>query len=564
MKKHFILFLFLFTSRLALAQTYNSLWIPDTLSGTNFTLTAVDTFKQMIPGNQTITAAYNGNWMGPTLIWQKGSTINMTVHNKLQDSTTIHWHGMHLPAVMDGGPHQIIPPNTTWSPYWKITNNAGTYWYHPHLHMEAQKQLESGLAGMIIIRDSIESSLKLPRTYGVDDIPLALTDRKFTSSNQINSAPYGDSMMVNGVLRPQFTVPAQWVRFRILDAAIERSYNLGFNDGRSFYMISSDGGLLDSPVAVKKYFISAGERVEILVNFSHQKGSSVDLMAYNSTLAQSEPGGDAFPNGPFENYLQRKDFTILHLNVTDSNSNSISSIPTKLTTNIFPDVASAVLTRSLSISDSSDRPGAPPKFIINHKFFDYNYYNYSVPLNNTEIWEISSTSNFSHPFHIHDVEFHILSIDGGTAPPQLQGWKDVVYVKSKQKVSFIARFADYADSLHPFMYHCHIALHEDEGMMGQFLVENEKTGINNISYPKPNFSLFPNPANNKLMINFDHEPIDVYYITITDILGRTYFMLPKPRFENGIDISTLKPGNYFLNLTDNSNKQTYTRSFVKQ
>jgi bilirubin oxidase len=137
-------------------------------------------------------------------------------------------------------------------------------------------------------------------------------------------------------------------------------------------------------------------------------------------------------------------------------------------------------------------------------------------------------------------------------------------VKSKQKVSFIARFADYADSLHPFMYHCHIALHEDEGMMGQFLVENEKTGINNISYPKPNFSLFPNPTNNKLMINFDHEPIDVYYITITDILGRTYFMLPKPRFENGIDISTLKPGNYFLNLTDNSNKQTYTRSFVKQ
>ena len=564
MKKTITLACMLCMSYFAFGQTYNSLWIPDTLSGTSFTLTAVDTFKQMIPGNQTITAAYNGNWMGPTMIWQKGSTVNLTVRNKLQDSTTVHWHGMHLPAVMDGGPHQIIPPNTTWSPYFKVTNNAGTYWYHPHLHMEAEKQIESGLAGMIIIRDSNESALKLPRTYGVDDVPLLLTDRKFTSSNQISTASYGDSMMVNGVLRPQFSVPAQMIRFRVLDAALERSYNLGFSDNRKFYVISSDGGLLDSPVAVTRYFISVGERLEILVDFGSQSGTSVDLMAYNSTLTQQEPGGDVFPNGPLENFLQRKDFNILHLNVIAQNSNPVTTMPTTLTSISFPDTSTVNLTRYLTISDTSAKPGAPPTFILNHKLFDFNYYNYTVPLNNTEIWEITSTSNFSHPFHIHDVQFHILSMNGSPAPAQLQGWKDVVYVKSKTTVKFIARFGDYSDSLHPFMYHCHIAAHEDAGMMGQFIVEDSKTGIENQVYLKPSYSLYPNPANDRLMLKFDNDPIDIYYITVTDIIGRTYLMLPKPRINQGIDITSLKPGNYFLNLTDNRNKKTYTSSFIKQ
>ena len=95
------------------AQSYNNLWIPDTLSGTDFNLRIIDTFAQIVnTGNQTITGAINGKFWGPTLFVNKGDQIQMNVQNKLKDSITIHWHGMHLPAVMDGGPHQIIPPNT--------------------------------------------------------------------------------------------------------------------------------------------------------------------------------------------------------------------------------------------------------------------------------------------------------------------------------------------------------------------------------------------------------------------------------------------------------------------
>ena len=104
----------LFSVQNVFAQ-YNDLWIPDTLSGTTFNLTIKDTLKQIVSsGNQTITGGINGNFWGPTLIFNKGETVHLNVLNKLNDSTTIHWHGMHLPAVMDGGPHQVIPPGTLW------------------------------------------------------------------------------------------------------------------------------------------------------------------------------------------------------------------------------------------------------------------------------------------------------------------------------------------------------------------------------------------------------------------------------------------------------------------
>ncbi len=567
MCKNILVLLFLAFSLSSNAQ-YNTLTIPDTLNGTTFNLTVKDTLKQMIPGNQTVTSAINGNWWGPTMIWNKGDVVHINLTNKLQDSTTMHWHGMHLPAVMDGGPHQIVPPSTIWQPFWQVTNNAGLYWYHPHLHMETENQISSGIGGLIIVRDPIESALALPRKYGIDDIPLVLTDRRFSSSNQIQVVPYGDSMIVNGVLRPQTNVPAQVVRFRLLDGATERSYNIGFSDNRTFYVITTDGGLLNAPVAVTRYLLSAGERVEILVNFSDQLGTTVNLMAYNSVLPQNQPGGDVFPVGsPFYNYLARKDFNILKLNVIATTSSPITVIPSTLTTNIFPSEGSANLTRALTISDTNivGIPGAT--FLINHKLFDFNSNNYNVPLNNTEIWQLTSTSGFSHPFHIHDVEFHILTRNGAAPPAYEGGWKDVVFVKAGETVRFIAKFSDYADSLHPFMYHCHIALHEDLGMMGQFVVKTPSVGLvegtTSVQQHRV-FSVYPNPAFNKLFFDNNGSANAIYYVRITNTLGKTMYMLPKPEVANGIDISGLPIGIYFVQVTLDKTFETQTLKFIKK
>lgn len=553
----------------ASAQSYNTLWIPDTLSGTQFNLAIKDTFAQIVnTGNQTITGGINGKFWGPTLFINKGDVVHMNVQNNLNDSTTIHWHGMHLPAVMDGGPHQVIPPGTIWQPYWTVTNHAATYWYHPHLHMMTEEQITKGIGGLIIVRDSVERALALPRKYGVDDIPLVLQDRDFTTANQFSVVPYGDSMMTNMTLRAQYQVPAQVIRLRILNAAIERSYNLGFSDNRTFYVIASDGGLLDAPIAKTKYLLHAGERIEILIDCTGQSGTTVDLKAYNSQLGQFIPGGESFPNGPFANALGHLDFNILHLNIGSVTPNPVTSIPSTLTTNSLLNIANANVTRLLSISDSAGVPGilGPNAFIINHRLFDINYIDYQVPLNNTEIWQITSSSVFGHPFHIHDVEFNIISINGLPPDPTQAGWKDVVFVKGRTGntntvVKFIARFDDYADATHPFMYHCHISLHEDEGMMGQFVV-SAPTGIEAKENDENLYSLYPNPAKDRLYITFKEAGNSAYYVRITDAVGRSIMMLPKPNLQQGLDISQLAPGTYFIQVTDDKTKQTLSKTFI--
>jgi blue copper oxidase len=564
MKRFLLLLAFIGLCAASHAQ-YNTLWIPETLSGTEFNLALRDTFAQLRPGNQTITGGINGSIWGPTLILEQGDTVHMNITNHLNDSTTIHWHGMHLPAVMDGGPHQVIPPNTVWQPYWKVTNKAATLWYHPHLHMMTEEQITKGLGGLIIVHDAEEAALNLPRTYGVDDIPVVLTDRDFTSANQFSVVPYGDSLLANFTLRAQYTIPAQVVRFRLLNGAIERSYNIGFSDNRTFSVIGTDGGLLNAPVSVTRYLLSAGERVEILVDCSGQNGTTVDLKAFNSTLSNFVPGGESFPNGPFANALGHIDFRLVHLNIGAATATPVTAVPTALANNVYPSATDADLTRIITLSDSTGVSGilGPNAFILGHHLFDINLINHHVPLNNTEIWQLQSSSIFAHPFHIHDVEFYILSRNGVAPPAYEQGWKDVVLVKGNETVKFIARFDDYADALHPFMYHCHIALHEDEGMMGQFVVD-ESTSVTEKQVPTGGFSIYPNPSKEQIKVAFDNASSSAYYVKIFDNLGRTILMLPQPNLHHGIDVSNFKPGVYFLSLTDLETKQVTTKPFIKE
>ncbi len=117
-------------------------------------------------------------------------------------------------------------------------------------------------------------------------------------------------------------------------------------------------------------------------------------------------------------------------------------------------------------------------FQFNGTPFDMNIINEVIPLNNTEIWTLTNQSMIAHPFHIHDVQFNILEIDGLAPPAHMVGWKDVVLVPSNMgSAKFITKFEDYADPIIPFMYHCHIVGHEEDGMMGQFTVEDNSTSI---------------------------------------------------------------------------------------
>lgn len=449
---------------------YNPLFIPPTLTGTTFNLTLAKSTKQFKTGAITNAYGYNGNsFWGPTLIMNKGDQVQMNVINNIADATTVHWHGFHIPAIMDGGPHQIINAGATWSPSFQVKNNAGTYWYHPHLHEKTYEHLAMGAGGLIIIKDPIEAALALPRTYGVDDIPVVLTSRRFTAANAIDftSGVYGDYALTNGTMNAQVSLPKQFIRLRILNAEIERGYNLGFSDNRSFYVITNDGGLLNVPVAVTRVKLMVGERVEILINLGADLvGASLDLKAFNAGQIFGFPGGEPASSGQFGSLLNNLDFSVLNIKVTAATANAISSLPASLTTNSY--WTNADVTNSRTITITGGQGGSA--FTFDNNTYGFNTINQTIKLNAIEKWTIVNNNIFGHSFHIHDIQFKIISRSSGYAAAYESGWKDTVYVPLGETVVVIAKFDDFASAKDPFMYHCHFSNHEDGGMMGQFLV----------------------------------------------------------------------------------------------
>ncbi len=563
------LFLTLFS--IGLEAQYNTMSMPQALYGTTFNLNIHESTKQLVTGNPTITGSINNEtFWGPTLFINKDDLVHMNVTNNLNESTTLHWHGMHLPAVMDGGPHQVIPAGTLWQPYWTVMNQAATLWYHPHLHTTTHAQMTKGIGGFIIVKDAAESALALPRTYGVDDIVLALTSRSYnTTSNTFVSPPtsarvYGDYMLSNGTPNAQYTLPKQYVRMRILNAEIERGYNLGFSDNRTFYVIGNDGGLLGAPVAVTRLPIHVGERYEIMVNLSTDVvGSSIDLKAYNSGQSQSFPGGEPGTGGVFGSLLNNTTFNVLHINIGATTTTPITSVPTALITNTYWTATDATVNRTLSITNGT--PGGTP-FNFDSTSYDETVINKTVNLNAIEKWSVANTNPavFGHSFHIHDVEFKIVSRNTGTAAAYESGWKDTFFISKGETVSFVAKFDDFADSdvTHPYMYHCHFGGHEDGGMMGQFIVTG--TMGTNENESNTSFSLFPNPVNDRLFVNLKDANTEIYYVTIATITGRIVMMLPQPEWQNGIDISSLEAGVYTFQMMDKQTKSVTTRKFIKK
>jgi blue copper oxidase len=126
-----------------------------------FTLRAAPGSTEIVDGRRTATWGYNGSILGPTLRARRGETVAVEFENGLPAPTTLHWHGMHLPARCDGGPHQTVQPGDRWEPSWTVRQPAATLWYHPHPHGETEKHVYRGLAGLFIIDDD-DSPAGLP------------------------------------------------------------------------------------------------------------------------------------------------------------------------------------------------------------------------------------------------------------------------------------------------------------------------------------------------------------------------------------------------------------------
>ena len=470
------------TAPTATASGRPQLAIPERLDGATFDLDMAPGEHELLTGLSTPTKGYNGAHLGPTLVVRSGTDVALNVINNIGVTTTTHWHGMHVPAVMDGGPHQPIEPGETWPAQFRVLNRAGTYWYHPHLHPPIGQgaifdpertgyQVYEGLAGLLIVEDDVSDRLELPRSYGQDDIPLILQDRRFHDDGSLLHFPddfnpatdaalrKGDHFFVNGVEGAVAEVGAQVVRLRVLNASSARVYNLGFGD-RTFHQIASDGGFLSEPVPMSRLILAPAERAELLIDLTADEGQTLTLGSYNAG------NGTSYVPTQLQDEWDTADFDLLELRVGPAQGEAVSSIPDSLT-------EVARIPESEAVNAGSPRPfelSANP-FEINGSPMDMSVINERIDLGDTEIWEISNPNMQAHPFHVHGDSFQIVSRDGVAPPEHELGWKDVVLTRPFETVRIIKRFDDYADPDLPYMYHCHILEHEDVGMMGQFVVE---------------------------------------------------------------------------------------------
>ena len=388
----------------AMLQSQNLLFIPDTLSGTSFSLTMHRDSVQFFPGKKSNTYAFNTNkYLGPTLFFKQGTTVSITVNNQVGDTTTVHWHGVHVPSKWDGGPHTPILPNSTWSPTFKVLDHAATYWYHPHMHMKTAIQAIKGAAGLIIVRDEQEAALNLPRRYGIDDFPLVVQCQQYDSLNQAMPRGMRDStILVNGTRNPYVNLPAQVIRLRLLNASGERSFNFGLSGNKSFYQIASDGGLLDNANLSTRLRLSPGERAEILVNLNGLSAQTLSLMCYGSELPMGVQGGPTMPmppgSPPMNSPLNGIDYSMLKINVVAQSVNPITVIPTSLVANALYPINSAIASRKISFTADSVMVMDGP-FYFNDSSFNMMRIDYRIPLNSTEIWTLINRTMVAQPFH---------------------------------------------------------------------------------------------------------------------------------------------------------------------
>jgi len=538
------------------------LFIPATISGAEINLSFQQGQVAFYEGFLTNTYGYNQDYLGPTLLLNKNEAVTLNVTNNLSETTTVHWHGLHVLAENDGGPHTTIEAGKTWSPSFTILDNAATYWYHPHLHEHTEEQVTKGGAGFIIVRDQEEAQLDLPRTYGIDDIPIVIQSRAFDSNKQFLSNTAADEIILtNGTLDAYLDLPAQVVRLRLLNGSTERVYNLGFDDNLNFFQIASDGGLLNAPISLTRLSLAPGERAEILVDLSARQGQSINLISFASELSRGTYGASnpsVMPMGSIAGYnsnpLNGNDFKILQFNVMGQTAMPVTSIPAALSNNTPYSVNSINATRSLTFQAAQMGPSGMVNgpFAINGVGFNMEVVNYEIPLNNVEIWELRNQTAIAHPFHIHDVQFYILDINGQTPPLNMRGRKDVVLVPPMGgTVRFITKFDSFANKEVPYMYHCHMLSHEDDGMMGQFIVFGNTTSTTELQ--KDPISIYPNPTSNTTTIYGLNPSIIELYNTSGQLLERR----ESTNTEESFSLEKYASGVYHFNIITTKSKKVY-------
>lgn len=432
-------------------------------------------------GTVSDTLGINADYLGPVLRVTSGQSLPFAVANTLAEPVALHWHGLHIPGQVDGGPHQEIDSGATWQPDVPIRQRASMNWFHAHTHGKTARQVYHGLAGVMLVEDDDSLSADLPRTYGVDDFTLVLQDKVFDGAGklfyELTGAVFedgfeGDTLVVNGTIAPvSQVVPSGLVRLRVLNACNARFLNLSLSNGAPLSVIASDGGFLASTVETASLKISPGERYEILVDMRDNETVGLEV-----SFPEGEPEGFEIITRFFQGDPVLTALTL----VADPNLKAFDgALPDTLSGLEAPRPQDAQQVRNfeLNMGEGGDLALLAASWGnicgdggmgINGNPMRMDRIDVEAKRGDPEIWRITA-DDMEHPFHIHGCSFRILTERGAEPPEYARGWKDMVAVQEGVS-EVLVRFDFPADAETPYMYHCHILEHEDCGMMGQFTV----------------------------------------------------------------------------------------------
>jgi FtsP/CotA-like multicopper oxidase with cupredoxin domain len=413
-----------------------------------YTLEASQFNWEVKPGKIISAWGFNEQLPGPVLKAKQGDTLVVKVINKLPEPTLIHWHGIRLPASMDGTGEvqKPIVPGETFEYRFDLPD-AGTFWYHSHQNETVQ--MERGLYGGIIVEAEADPIVDNDRILLIDDMKLD-ADNSFTKPGTFgrwkerHDGREGSTLLINGKESSTLHMyAAQTERWRFVNAASARYFKLSLN-GKSFKVIATDGGLLETPIEKTELLITPGERYDIIVgNFKKGKVFQIETLPYNRvTFAKPK----------------RQKYATVHVM---EEKPSKAFIPENFgeIEMLAPQNAKVNRTVKMSVVPSLQRG---IDFVVNGKM---HYDDQPVIVGDLQVWEVINTSMMDHPFHLHGFFFQVLEENGKT--PEYKAWKDTYNLKPKSKIK-IAWMPDNRPGL--WMYHCHILEHHAAGMMAHFEV----------------------------------------------------------------------------------------------
>ncbi|RVC76019.1 multicopper oxidase family protein [Mesorhizobium sp. M4A.F.Ca.ET.022.05.2.1] len=419
-------------------------------------LTASPATAHFAEGQDTPILAYNGTSPGPLIEAFEGDRVEITFANRIDgEASTIHWHGMPVPADQDGNPMDPVAAGTERVYAFDLPEgSAGTYWYHPHPHGRTAEQVYRGLAGAFVVKAKADP---VPAEYG--DTVLVFTDLRLAadgsmpanSMSDLMNGRVGDHVLVNGQKNPRLAVAkGAKRRLRLYNATNARFLKLAF-DGAPMTIIGTDGGPLAAPVAADEILLSPGERIELVVAFDNPGPITLYTLDYDRGWMGTGRPADA-------------GLTLLTVDVSEETGEAMPPIPARLRP-IAP-LAAPALSRRLVLTETMamNVTGMEMGFLINGKAFDMGRVDIVGKAGETELWEIVNRADMDHPFHVHGTQFQVIEHerDGKVSKPPFLAWKDTVNVARGETLRLLLR----QERPGRRMYHCHILEHEHLGMMG--------------------------------------------------------------------------------------------------